>query len=406
MLFVENNTFDWYVKTVEQGTHCYERVILQYYELLTRRGSTPAMLEDFERSLKRFHDFQMQTQENHTRFLKSLPYDAIQFSEHRRHELVRIGKAYWRRFWGIERWLGEYLFFRLFQHFVGDVLIEDQKEFSLLKGKPVLYLANHQVAIESLLFSLVIPVLTESPVHAIAKIEHRTSWISQLLGRLYSYPGLNDPEFIFFFDREKPASMSRLLNRIKEVMLKQQHSLLVHVQGTRAVSSRQSVTRLSAVFLDLAMGLEVPIVPVAFTGGLPGDPLEKRLEFPIGYTCQNYHLGRPIFTDRLKALPHAERKTFVMERINRLSHPFEDSGPHHPDKQFEQKVQEAMAQYPMSETQAVLCCLLAEEKADDDEMMTLLDGIRNQEFQVPATPESEWLLQFAQWLCEEQVSEA
>ncbi len=401
---MEDNTFERYVETVEQDTYCYQQLLQQYYELLTHAGSTPAMLEGFERSLKRFHDFQMRTQQNHACFLKRRAEDALAPADHGREDLVRIGKNYWRRFWGVERWLGENLFFRLFEHFVGDVLMEDPQGFSSLRGKPVLYLANHQVAVESLLFSLVVSMLTESPVHAIAKIEHRTSWISQLLGSLYSYPGLNDPEFVFFFDRVKQASMFQLLNRMNHVMINQRHSLLVHVQGTRALGCHQPVSRLSSVFLDLAVRLALPIIPVAFVGGLPIEPLEKRREFPLGYTWQNYHLGQAILPEMLEALPHAERKTFIMERINRLSRVFENAAPHQPDSHFEQRVRVIMAQHRISEVHAVIYCILEEEEADNDQIKILINGIRKHEIRAPATPEGEWLAQFGQWLCEKQVS--
>ncbi len=397
------NTLEWYSKTVKEGTRNYEQVMKRYYTLLTHPGSTPAMLEGFERSLKQFHDFQMQTQQNQTRFLESLTYDAFEFADHQRQELVRVGKDYWRRFWGVERWLGESLFFGLFRHFAGDVLYEDQQEFSLLRGNPVLYLANHQVAIESLLFSIVVSVLTESPVHAIAKIEHQTSWLGQFLHKLYSYPGLNDPDFIFFFDQEDQASMLQLLGEVKDVILNQQHSLLVHIQGMRTYSCRQPVSTLSSVFLDLAIRLELPIIPVAFAGGLPVEPLENPLEFPYGYTCQNYHLGQAIFPDTLNALPHAERKSFVIDRINQLSHVFDSATPHAPDRHFERRVRETMTQYRISETHAVFYCVLEDEKDNNDAIKTLLDGIRKQEIQAPATPEGEWLAQFGQWLCERQL---
>ena len=37
---------------------------------------------------------------------------------------------------------------------------------------------------------------------------------------------------------------------------------------------------MSGVFVDLAIKSDLPIVPVAFSGGLPVEPLESRAEFP------------------------------------------------------------------------------------------------------------------------------
>jgi hypothetical protein len=51
---------------------------------------------------------------------------------------------------------------------------------------------------------------------------------------------------------------------------------VVHVEGTRSLTCRRPVASMSSVFLDMALTVGAPIVPVRFVGGLPVEPLEMR----------------------------------------------------------------------------------------------------------------------------------
>jgi len=77
-------------------------------------------------------------------------------------------------------------------------------------------------------------------------------------------------------------------------MTKSYKSLMVHVEGTRAFTCRHAVGKMSSAFVDLALKLGAPIVPVRFVGGLPVQPLQKGLEFPVDFGRQDYWIGRPI----------------------------------------------------------------------------------------------------------------
>lgn len=310
---------------------------------------------------------------------------------------------FWRAFLEIEEWPGECLFGSLFQRFVDHVVCEDRADFNSVKGKPVLYLANHQVGVESILFGVSVSALASSPVSVVAKAEHQNSWINQWLTLVYSYPGLKTPELMFYFDRGNQSSMFELLNNIKQVMFEQKHSLLVHVDGTRALSCRQPIKNLSAVFIDMAIETGIPIVPVGFTGGLPIEPLETRLEFPIGYTRQNYHLGKIIYPETLKQLSNLERKDLILDRLNQLAETTTKSSPQVPDHQFEQVVHQWMKQKGISEVQAVLYQVLETAAVQDIQIRTLLQGIQEGHLEMRDTPENRWLGQLGLWLSENQL---
>jgi NAD(P)-dependent dehydrogenase (short-subunit alcohol dehydrogenase family)/1-acyl-sn-glycerol-3-phosphate acyltransferase len=305
----------------------------------------------------------------------------------------------WREFLEIGKWPGEMLLGALFRRFVGSVVCEDSAEFNSFKGKPVIYLANHQVGIESILFTFGVSALTGCPINVVMKAEHQKSWVGQLLDHLFSYPLLKKPELMFYFDRDNQSSMLELLNNIKKVMIQQRRSLLVHVEGTRVLSCRQPIKHLSAVFIDMAIELNIPIVPVGLVGGLPIEPLETRLEFPVGYTHQTYHLGAAIYPEVLKKLPNAERKTLILERLNQLAETA-TSSPNTPVHHFEQAVRLWMKQTGDSEVRAVLYKVLEEATTPDVEVRTLLQGIREGYLELSDSPKDRWLGELGQWLTE------
>ena len=304
---------------------------------------------------------------------------------------------FWRNLLEIGEWPGEALFTALFRRFVGNMVFEDANNFNAIKGKPVLYLANHQVGVESILFGFSLTALSEYPINVVAKEEHKKSWINQLSNLIYSYPGLKHPDLMFYFDRSDQFSMLNLLGKIKTVMKEEGRSLLIHVEGTRSLSCQQPIKNLSAVFIDLAIELDIPIIPIGFTGGLPIEALETRSEFPIGYTQQNYHIGASISPSTLKQIPNAERKALVLERLNQLCE-IKTASPQTPEHSFEQAVHLWMKQKGVSEIQAVLYKTLEEISAPAPEIRTMLRGIREGYLQVSDSPESRWLGELGLWL--------
>ncbi|MCK5716897.1 MAG: SDR family NAD(P)-dependent oxidoreductase, partial [Thiomargarita sp.] len=124
---------------------------------------------------------------------------------------------FWRHLLNTGEWAGELLFTALFKRFVKSIVFENPADFQSLKGTPVLYLANHQVGVESILFGLSLSALSEYPINVVAKTEHQKSWINQLSTRTYAYPGLTHPELMFYFDRADQFSMLKLLANIKTV---------------------------------------------------------------------------------------------------------------------------------------------------------------------------------------------
>lgn len=268
---------------------------------------------------------------------------------------------FWRRQLGVEHPIAEALYQGLYDRFVGKIIMEDPAGFQALKQQPRLYLANHQVAIESNLFIYAVSALTNNFINAVAKIEHRSSWMGELSQQLSAYPQVQDIEFNFYFDRQDRASAIELLNEIEQKIRDRGNSLLVHVAGTRSLSCRQTIKDMSAVFIDLAINLDLPIIPVKFTGGLPVEPLSLPLNFPYGYTHQDYYLGKAIRPHTLQQLGNLERKEFVLHRLNSLGIAPEKTSPHKGDRNFDREVKLKMSQMDVSEVRAVLYQILTVE---------------------------------------------
>src|SRR5262245_18080592 len=120
---------------------------------------------------------------------------------------VTGARTFWRRRIGATAGAHEDLVDALAFAFVNRIVIEDSAAFDAIRGTPAIFAANHQVAIESLLFAALVPGLHQRVIVALAKAEHRQSWLGQLAGSISTRSGASDPENLVFFDRADPASL-------------------------------------------------------------------------------------------------------------------------------------------------------------------------------------------------------
>ena len=124
-----------------------------------------------------------------------------------------------------------------------------------------------------------------------------------------------DPKVITFFDRDDKESLLRIVGELGTEMKERGKSVMVHVEGTRSLSCRPPVEKMSGAFLDLAIAVGCPVVPVRFVGALPVAPLDKRIEFPIGMGQQDLWFGAPIEPDALKAVGAAWNDRAVADSL-------------------------------------------------------------------------------------------
>jgi 1-acyl-sn-glycerol-3-phosphate acyltransferase len=285
------------------------------------------------------------------------------------------------------------------------VVIADPAAFAAVRGRSCLYLANHQVAVESLLFSVLASALSGTATVTLAKAEHRGSWVGELIRQSFTYPGITDPQLITFFDREDRESLVRIIGELAQEMAQRGKSAMVHVEGTRGLSCRAPVVKMSSAFIDMAFAVGAPIVPVRFVGALPVEELAQRMEFPIGYGRQDIWIGRPIDPEALRALPLKERKQVVIDAINGLGPSPADERPTAPDPDFARRVEAWTARCGGTPEHAVLMATLdALTHHRSDATRRFVAGAREGRVDVGGGPEGAWLAGFARWLFEGRPS--
>jgi hypothetical protein len=160
---------------------------------------------------------------------------------------------------------------------------------------------------------------------------------------------------------------------------------MVHVEGTRSLTCRRPVEKMSSAFIDMALAVNAPIVPVRFVGGLPAEELPERISFPVGFGKQDYWLGRPIYPEELARMPYKERKLAVISAINNLGPENATETPAPPDHAFGELVESWAERTGATHEDAVFYTTLATLADKSEETRNLCDG----------EPRSEWLAKLA-----------
>ena len=259
-------------------------------------------------------------------------------------------------------------------------------------------MANHQVGVESLWFSIVASGLNGVSTVTLAKAEHRTTWLGLLIKHCFSYPGARDPRVITFFDRDVKESLPRIVGELAAEMAGPGKSVMVHVEGTRSLECRTPVQKMSGAFLDMAMQVGAPVVPVRFVGGLPAKPLAERIEFPVGMGRQDVWLGRPIMPEALASMPYKERKELVIGAINELGPSNAEERPFMGELALARSVDSWMQQTGVDQPHAVLLQVLQRAGGLTPPIQRLVEGVERGHLPLSDTPEDRWLGELARRL--------
>jgi 3-hydroxymyristoyl/3-hydroxydecanoyl-(acyl carrier protein) dehydratase len=296
-------------------------------------------------------------------------------------------------------WIGEDVAKGLCNTFVRHLNIEDPKAFDQVKHSSALFLGNHQVQIESILFPLLAQVLTGSRIVTIADAKHRTGSLGQLNDRLFTCPGVNNPHAIIYFNRNDRQSMFNIIDGLKSAIADHGISVFLHVEGKLGLSCRNPVRGLSSVFVDLALAEYLPIVPVRFVGGLPIAQMKGTLDFPVGYCKQDYYVGRPIMPDELRTLTYAQRRRLVIEAINNLGPSNQEEVPGAPNPAFGKAVKAWIDKTGVTEFNAVLFkAIEALTSTSAEETRDLIKAAGGDRTGLGDDAKGRWLSEMADWL--------
>ena len=321
-------------------------------------------------------------------------------ADHGAELTTSAARDFWLSYLGVPLWPGAELLLSLVERFVGNITVAEPEAFPILRKRGVLLLANHQVQVESLLLPILLANVLGRPVVTLADARHEARWLGQLARLIFSYPGVKNPDTIRYFNQEDRASLLQLVEGFRQDLAAGRRSVMVHVEGKLGLCARQPVEQMSSLFLDLALNADVPILPIRFARGLPVEPLPATRDFPIGYGCQDYHLGRVLWPEELRALPYAERKRRVLAAINATGPALQSEEPAAPDPELARDVAAWQERSGGTEAPAVILqTLLRASELGTAETKLIAAGIAQDELQVPGGAAAEWTEQLARWLC-------
>ena len=304
-------------------------------------------------------------------------------------DLDRINR-FWAERLGVDRWLGQDLTEGLVRTYVRDVVFEDPVGFDQIRQGGAIFVANHQVQLESILVTHLLPVLLGHDVVTMANAKHATRWIGWLIDRLRTYPGAAPFTPIVYFDQAIPGSMTDILSGLSDDLSHGRRSIFVHAQGTRSHFGPDPVTKLSSAFLALAVGCNVPIVPVRFSGGLSATPIEGKLEIPLG--AQDYVIGAPITAGEIASWSYVERRRRVLDALNNIGGRQTVTPT---DAAFGAGVESWSASTGTRQVESTFLRVLEAIDAPSPQTLRLLEGARSGELVVGSDPVDSWLAEVA-----------
>jgi len=314
---------------------------------------------------------------------------------HTATDLVPATREYWRSLLAGTAPPVEDICRGLILRFLRQLHITDPEALHAARPGGVIFLANHQVTVESTIFAIVASALMDAPVLTLARIENQTSWLDLFMQHAFSYPGLHRPRMSQYFDRSDSASLPGIIRQMSAEMVSGGRSVMVHVEGAMAHSCRTPVRKLSGAFLDMAIELGRPVVPVRFVGGLPVAPVSGEVDFPVGMGQQDVHIGVPIAPDELRPLNYRDRRHRVIHAINHLGPANDAEEPLPPQPALAAAARAWSESTGASPGHATVFCVLEQLPDPSPELAALVAGARARELRVSSTPEGRWLAELA-----------
>lgn len=294
---------------------------------------------------------------------------------------------------GVKRGASDDVVQALSHRFVDRVRFEQPEALGRLGDAPVLYMANHQVGIESFLFCCLVSAIRGGKAAGLAKAEHATSWFGRVLELTRSHP---DVRFgvpgIILIRRGDPASLVEALAEVAAT-LTAGASVLLHVEGTRARREGHVVRRFHPALAELAVRTRVPVVPARFLGGLPDTATDERYEFPVGYGRQVYCVGEPIAASALAALDGRGRVERIARAINALGAGVATS--READADFASEVAAWTARTGVAVEFAVVATALRRYSPSSADARAVLARAEGRPVALPAGERGRWIASFA-----------
>jgi len=315
-------------------------------------------------------------------------------------QVQAAGDARWLPAAGATLFHGEFLAdlsLALRSNYVRHFRLAEPALLAALRGRPFIICSNHQTAVESMLLTDMFVAWSGLPMTTVTRTEHAASWMGRMTDFLWRQPGRSvavNPQLLFA--REQPQAFLDLMAAYSAAQAATPHSLHLHVEGEQATSSRQRVQRMSAVVIDLALELQLPVLPLRFSGGLPLEPLEEICSFPFDFGRQDYTVGRPLLPEELRRMPGPKAAELVVAAINAIA-VTDEALPGVPGRSA--ALAAFCAQHGVTEIQAAVILALRTLAAPSASTRSILDFPAHGSAGVVAAPaELAWHREVAQWL--------
>ncbi len=127
-------------------------------------------------------------------------------------------------------------------------------------------------------------------------------------------------------------------------------------------------------------------------------------DFPVGFTRQDYHLGRAIRPGDLRPLSGEARRHLILDRINGLGPDVGSETPNTPDPAFSRRVGEFMTATGTSQAKAVLLTCLTDHPNTCERTAKLVAALAGGRLDLPDTVEDRWFAALCRWLTDERLS--
>lgn len=300
-------------------------------------------------------------------------------------------------------WLAGDIFFGLPKRFMGEGRLCAPRSTLSLQGSKGLFLANHQIDMEGLLFALVHTGITGVPTAVIAREDAKETWLGRVFRILAEYPGVSDPRLVVLIKQGDFQEMLRAFVEELEKAKYEHRALLVHAEGVHQTRAGQPVEKLSSALVDLAVRMELPIAPLRFSGSLPKEGVKGLPLFPAGYGKIRVWLGRPWRPGELAPLNSKERRDKVLASMNTLGEPadpLEEETPSLGEPEFVEAIQKRMREKGVSEPAAVLYAVLKFTKDPSEETSRILAYCDGKSDALAGHPQAAWLKHFAKEILE------
>ncbi len=200
----------------------------------------------------------------------------------------------------------------LIDKFIGKVTLK-----TYIKPGQMLFISNHQTAVEGFLFPFLSTAISGLPLEGISLIDHGVEWADDSIAFLYSHeympPGLKAPEHCVMYG--DTVSLLGLVPEIERSLRLKGRAFHIDVEGRRETYAGYKLNELSSIWIDLALQLNIPIVPVRFYGALPQSGTDV-CDFPEGFGQENVVFGEPVSPGFLKGLTLYERRDYLLDILN------------------------------------------------------------------------------------------